>query len=466
MGNIYKRPRKTGGTVYYGDYWRNGRRIQVSLRTSNFEVAKARLRDLELATTDSGPHATQALADCLDYFTGIACAAKPDATRSSYEQKARHLARIMGDVEIGDLDRARVERYIAARLEEGAHPHSVHKELVVLRGALKNAEARGAFRGIVEKVVPRFKPQYEPRTAHLTPEQFTRLMTFIVQPAHDKAKPETIDRVNARRANRTLWCLLIALASPRKGEVEKMTWQASVDLARGVLHVPKGKTKPRTVPIHPVLRPWLEALRQPAGQVVEPWTNVCTDLKRACLRAGVPRVTPNDLRRTFATWLKQRDVDSAVVAAMMGHSSTAMVDRVYGKLDEATYRRAIARLPRAIPVEESPAAEPGQSHTGVTVTPENGGTHGTPGTSVDQAANSDSVEESTNSGDSVVRAVGLEPTTSGLRVRCSTIELCPRLVQRSSIFSESGATRTPDLRVRSPALYPTELRTLVRGRSR
>ncbi len=66
-----------------------------------------------------------------------------------------------------------------------------------------------------------------------------------------------------------------------------------------------------------------------------------------------------------------------------------------------------------------------------------------------------------------MRAEGLEPSTSGLRVRCSTIELCPRLVSicgadglyvSSLVFSESGATRTPDLRVRSPALYPTELR--------
>src|SRR5678815_3238606 len=33
----------------------------------------------------------------------------------------------------------------------------------------------------------------------------------------------------------------------------------------------------------------------------------------------------------------------------------------------------------------------------------------------------------------------------------------------SSVVSESGATRTPDLRVRSPALYPSELRTLQRA---
>ena len=31
--------------------------------------------------------------------------------------------------------------------------------------------------------------------------------------------------------------------------------------------------------------------------------------------------------------------------------------------------------------------------------------------------------------------------------------------------SELGATRTPDLRVRSPALYPTELRALLLGAS-
>src|SRR5262245_3939589 len=63
----------------------------------------------------------------------------------------------------------------------------------------------------------------------------------------------------------------------------------------------------------------------------------------------------------------------------------------------------------------------------------------------------------------VVRAEGLEPSACGLRVRCSTIELCPQAGNVVSVFSESGATRTPDLRVRSPALYPSELRTQCGG---
>ena len=40
--------------------------------------------------------------------------------------------------------------------------------------------------------------------------------------------------------------------------------------------------------------------------------------------------TPNDLRRTFASWLKQSGQDSLVVARLMGHTSTRMVELVYG----------------------------------------------------------------------------------------------------------------------------------------
>src|ERR1700710_1247665 len=100
MGNIHKR-----GETYYADFIdRHGRRVQRSLRTGDVKVAKARLRDLELATTDSGPHASEALTVALDYFTETVCASKPLGTRSSYEQKARHVARLLGSASCEDLN--------------------------------------------------------------------------------------------------------------------------------------------------------------------------------------------------------------------------------------------------------------------------------------------------------------------------------------------------------------------------
>ena len=129
MGNLYKR-----GDIYYADFVnQHHRRIQRSLRTSDRTVAKARLRDLELATTDSGANASEALSDALDYFTETIGASKPASTRGSYEQKARHLSRLLGETQLIDLTRTHIERYIAKRIGEGAHTHTIHKELVVLR---------------------------------------------------------------------------------------------------------------------------------------------------------------------------------------------------------------------------------------------------------------------------------------------------------------------------------------------
>jgi integrase len=457
MGTLYKR-----GNVYYADFTdKRGKRNQRSLRTTDRLVAKARLRDLELATTDSGTHATEILSDALDYFTGTVCASKPSPTRSSYEQKARHLSRLLGKSKLDDLTRAHVERYIAKRIEEGAHTHSVHKELVVLRQTLQSADERGTFHGVVTKVVPKFRAGYVPRETYLTEEQFSRLLWNILAPAHPNATPKTLQKIESMRLNRILYCMIIAFASPRRGELEKLQWE-HVDLSRRMMRVPKGKTKARIVPISPELYPWLQALHQTTGPVVQPWPNDKRELARACARAGVPRVTPNDLRRTFATWLKQKDVDSAVVAAMMGHSSTAMVDRVYGKLDEMSFRRAIAKLPQRAESTEPDAAA--GCHAGATHSTAAPGADGTAGTGEPKRETADSGVESAESSSYGVRAEGLEPSTSGLRVRCSTIELCPRLGwETSSVFSESGATRTPDLRVRSPALYPTELRTLARA---
>jgi hypothetical protein len=45
---------------------------------------------------------------------------------------------------------------------------------------------------------------------------------------------------------------------------------------------------------------------KPSGPVVAPWLNARRDLIAACHRICIRPVTPNDLRRTFASWLKQR----------------------------------------------------------------------------------------------------------------------------------------------------------------
>jgi integrase len=397
--------------VWHANYVdRQGRRRRISTRTADIKVARARLRELELATTDRAAHPTEALDDALKYFVDVTHAGSPAGTVSSYRQKARHLSRLLG-AELADaITRERVERYIAARLGEGAHPHSVHKELVVLRGSLEAARARGRFHGAAD-VVPRFRAQYTPRTTYLTPDQFAALAEHLVRNPPGPVAPELRrQRWERRRNGRVLYCMLIAFASPRVGELEAMR-PAHVDLGRDVLRVPKGKTLGRSIAIHPMLRPWLEwrlgEVAHAQDPLVEPWANVRRDLGRAADRAGVPRVTPNDLRRTFASWLVQGGTPLLVVSRLLGHSSTRMVDLVYGQLDDATLHAAIGRLP-------------GGCDAGVTSAGSQDGTRGAIGTArgVRRSRISD--------GDRVPR-VGIEPTTRGFSGLSS---LAPKAAQR------------------------------------
>jgi integrase len=54
--------------------------------------------------------------------------------------------------------------------------------------------------------------------------------------------------------------------------------------------------------------------------------------------------TPNDLRRTYASWLVNAGAPLKVVANLLGHSSTRMVDLVYGRVADETQKAWVARL--------------------------------------------------------------------------------------------------------------------------
>lgn len=88
----------------------------------------------------------------------------------------------------------------------------------------------------------------------------------------------------------------------------------------------------------------------PLGQPLFPrWLNVRRDLEAACKRAGIAKVSPNDLRRTFASWQAEAGVPEAVTASLTGHTSSQMVRRVYGRIGSDAKRDAMAKLPPLAP---------------------------------------------------------------------------------------------------------------------
>lgn len=324
MGKLYKR-----GATYYGDYENHkGQRRRVSLGTQDRQVAKIKLRKLELSSADPATHQTQGLAEALDHLINVAmpAAGRAPGTIHCYKHKARHLARHFGpDATLGDVTRDAVQEYVGVRTTENAASGSIHKELVTLRQAMLEAKSRGLYSGDPKSVIPQYSAKYHPKDRNLSPAELEALIAQL-QPA------------------RKLWVMVAAFVGVRASEVEGLLWE-DVDFGRGWIRVRGTKTKGsyRRVPLLAQLRPWLEAFDTGEGPVVEPWDNCRRDLRVAAKRAGIDKLSPNDLRRTFTSWMKQAGIDSLTVAQMLGHSSTRMVEMVYGRLSEQTYKEAAER---------------------------------------------------------------------------------------------------------------------------
>jgi hypothetical protein len=68
--------------------------------------------------------------------------------------------------------------------------------------------------------------------------------------------------------------------------------------------------------------------------------------------------SPNDLRRTCATWLRQDGAPPDLIAPVMGHVDTRMVERVYGRLPlQDREQRLTATLQSAAASYERPRSD-------------------------------------------------------------------------------------------------------------
>lgn len=248
------------------------------------------------------------------------------ATVSMYEQKLSHVGRILGEYDVNALARDDVSEYISTRREEGAHENTINKELVAIRQMLKHTKSREILVADVGAIVPEFKYRYVPRDRWLERDEFDRLLVQLLP-------------------HRQLWVILAVLTGGRASEVESVQWE-HVDFQRGKLLLPGTKTEKsrRWNPIAPELLKILREYRQESGPIVRRWVNYNKDLKRACKRAKIKPVSGNDLRRTFGSWLVQDGAHLKVVARLMGHASTTMVDKVYGHLAERNLDEAMAGL--------------------------------------------------------------------------------------------------------------------------
>ncbi len=279
-----------------------------------------------------------------------------------YDYRAFHLTRLMGEKQVNSLRLDDVTDYIKARLAEHGQPkpkeqphhkqqfekvsrHTVHKELTTLGRALRLSRKAGFFVGHVEDLMPDdFDKGYKPRERYLTPDEFERLL-LVLQPGWQ------------------IWTAIACYLGARSSEVEGLHWEHIQWPERLVhLHGTKTEESDRVVPVPQqlveILIPLrtyevLDELKRSTGEIrlsegaiVPAWSNDSRDLRQACKRAGIARVSPNDMRRTFASWLAQGNQSTLRIAKLLGHTTTRMAEQVYARLSTQSLSEAIKALPQ------------------------------------------------------------------------------------------------------------------------
>lgn len=334
MWHLYRR-----GIVWWARRTVNGRKERISLETDNRKIAEARLHQRDLAAADPRHHASNkaTLGDALGRVIKLRTEqGRAQGTLDMYDEKTAHLARIMGKTTVlAKVTAGKIDEYVSQRRAEGAADPTIAKELTCLRGALRIARRRQEYAFTLEEVMPEGV-----RSTSKSKETF-------LEPAQLRA---LLDELPADRAAHVAFFVALGVRDSEATRAER----EDVDLATWVVQVRGTKTDDAAAPVvvPPTGRALLvEALSScPAeGRLFRPWGNIRRDLHAACDRAGVPRVSPNDLRRTCATWMIGAGTSTLAVSRTLRHRDTRMVELVYGRTSTASLRLLVEAPFAAVP---------------------------------------------------------------------------------------------------------------------
>lgn len=252
----------------------------------------------------------------------------------------RFLTARIGHKQVEDFGQADIDTYVEERVADGARPSTARRELSVVIAALRLGARKGLRPPLPEFLLPR---PGRPRHRVLSKDEITRLV-------------EAAKEVDYRLF---IFVLLGLCTGARRTALLELTWDR-VDLVNGVVdlvapHPRASRRKPRAVaPISPIVVKALEPFRPASGR--GPVFGLSRDQMRVRFRAAAdraelgPDVTPHVLRHTAAT-VMIKSVPIIIASRMLGHTTTAITERVYVHTVPDDLRRAATAAAEMLPLQ-------------------------------------------------------------------------------------------------------------------
>ena len=313
-----------------------------STKCTGLEAAKAWKRDRELRKHD--PAHERASKATLGEWVPKLIAKKAEKLRpislAAYPKYFGHWVRLIDESNVlASIGPGTFDDFISLRRGDGVTDYTIGKELTAMIGLLRLAKRSRCYPGDLESLRPiDFEAHHKKGERALTPEEFLRLMTKLTD------------------LQQAFVCVCIALGCRRSEALRVQEINGCAVFIAGT----KTDGARRTVPVLSAFRKLLDLAAPRVPIPHSAVSNVSRWLWDACDAAGIARCCPNDLRRTHASWLKELGVDSDIVRRLLGHTSSGLVDSVYGRPRPEKLallaETAIAQAPQGHDIPALPAA--------------------------------------------------------------------------------------------------------------
>lgn len=306
--NLVKR-----GEFYYVRLMINGRRVWRSTGHTTEKSAIRRADELKVQLRndrDFGKSEAPFFRDWVRDYLATHSAMKRGGAQNDTRTLKPSLS-YFGQYRLDEITPTMCVRYLKARSEVRANA-TVNLERAVLGAVFQTAIADGLIETNPWRKTKALPTQPRMRLLSLEDE---RKLRAVLSPRYQR------------------WLTFMLGTGLRLAEARTITPQ-ELDFEKELLYVPEEGAKggkPRLVPLRPEVRAVIEAQLQETPERLwhSPSQVYQYTLKAKAEQAGIPHLSPHDLRHTFATRYLQGGGNIFTLSKILGHASVSITERVY-----------------------------------------------------------------------------------------------------------------------------------------
>ncbi len=342
--------------IYTAEFWHGGQHRRRSLKTSNFKVARQRAIKLEADLQDGRFRPAQRpkpIAKASDaYIQALQTEDRQPKTLTRYRgilQVFREFVEENGVVNIAQVTPELVDQYRAER-KKSLKPKSMLNEGTLLKSFFRWCVQRGYLTTSPLENMKFARPKSTPRGGPSL-DQINQILATATEPQATQFA-------------------LLAFTGMRSGELQRLRPE-DVDLNGNWIHVVSregARTKTgqsRKIPIHPRLRPLLQALpkrkrpwlftaspseKYPDGNHHISTKRLNEDLLKILKELNIPAgrnggFTVHSLRHSFEAINVNAGIPQRVVDTWMGHQSDRSMASIYYRLSDVESQKFMKKVP-------------------------------------------------------------------------------------------------------------------------